>query len=175
MTVTEKIHETREIIAGKVWLSIIETTDNFGDTYFGVRISDGTDYADEVGYEDYGRAAAHMRDVARQMGVVIPYQAPQFEEPVAADPDAVPERSAVDIFYEYQGLLGQTYAGSDAAHEIQNLMLVDEEFAAHSQEILVIAGEGRNWALAMIRTCCRRIEAKAAQAIQRDNPQFGMF
>ena len=174
------IHESHEVIAGKVWLQLVEDEDGLGNEIWFVRVSDGTDHADADPCSDRFQAATELRETARGLGYTVPYVAPAFEEaPVAEDP----EQTAGDVFWKWHEALSRHYANSEEAEKLKEAMRSDPEMIKFREEIHAMTpSKSGDWIFASIRVACKRIEAretieaeKEAARMNESIPHYGAF
>jgi hypothetical protein len=172
------VHDIYTLPDAVTTLQVISIEDSSLSTpQFYVRLKEGDECADEP-FEDYPQACAHWRNCLRQMGIVVPYQAPVAEINLKGEIDAQ-EKTATEVYYHYHSLLAAQRQPNDEATRIRDCMIQDPDFVRFAQDILLIVPEkAHDWISASMRVCCKRVAAlqrmtefKALEVI----PGFGSF
>lgn len=171
------VHEVEEV-PGSATLQVISIDEGpFGTAYY-VRLKDG-DECEDTPFEDYPQAYAHWRNVLRQLGIEIAYQAPQ---PVVSSTPAAPARTWIEVFYDFHAQLSIHKAGDPGATAVRDAFMANPEFRENVSEILFHCDDRQDWVSATIRVACRRVmrqEKIEAETVMKDQlgalPTFGAF
>lgn len=153
-----------------VFISLLQRAEKEGELYtWAVQVSDGKDAAEEE-FEDEWKARAHYRAVCTNAGIQMGYQAPTFAVDVSVQP--TDDMTAAQFYHEYRAWLQALAPGSDEVNSLRDRLMADPAFIRVASEVLALAASSDGWIGAVIRTTCRRIEAKLAAEAKAESDRL---